>query len=94
MASKWRHMEVEGDYFIKIDGMGPSLGTKYSFILGPSSVHNWQNWKSVSLSCHFYEIHKVQNVGLRSSNNILKFHDSLCVCTILVQFHEKSIFCQ
>ena len=38
------------------------------------TAHNWQNWKTVFLSCHCHEIHRVDEVCLKSSSakNALK----------------------
>ena len=31
--------------------------------------HNWQKWKSTSLTCHCHKIYRVETVGLKKSNN-------------------------
>ena len=36
------------------------------------TVHNWQEWKSRFLKCHYHEIYKEEAVGLKSSNYTLK----------------------
>ena len=35
-------------------------------------AHNWQNCERVFLSCHCHEIHRVEEVGLKSANHTLK----------------------
>ena len=36
------------------------------------TVHYWQNWKRVFLSCYFDEIYRVEAVGLKNYNHTLK----------------------
>ena len=37
--------------------------------VGTLTAHNWQNWKSVFLSCHCHEIYMVEAVSQKNSNN-------------------------
>ena len=36
------------------------------------TAHNWQKWNSRFLTCHCYEIHREEVIGLKSSNYTYK----------------------
>ena len=38
----------------------------------PLTAHNWQKWKSTSLTCSYHEIYSQEAVGLKSSDYTLK----------------------
>ena len=57
------------------------------------TVHNWQNWKRVFLSCYWHEIYTVEAVDLKKYNYTWKITIFVKMWN-LGQFIEKSIRCQ
>ena len=56
-------------------------------------AHNWQKWKSTFLTCHCYQISRVEAAGLKKSNYTFKITIFVRMWN-LGQFCEKLIFCQ
>ena len=51
------------------------------------TVHNWQNWERVFLSCHCHEIYRVEEVDLERSNHTLKI--AIFVGEIIENLQQK-----
>ena len=45
---------------------------QHFFLSKSLTAHNWQKLKSTFLACPCYEIYRVEEVGLKSSNYTLK----------------------
>ena len=57
------------------------------------TVHNWQKWKSIFLTCPCHKIYREEAVGLKSSNYALKITIFVNMWN-LGQFCKKMIYCQ
>ena len=61
---------------VLLTGVGSHLCQGMSVLL--LTAHNWQNWKSIFLTCSCHEIYWVEAVGLKNSNYTIKQYD-FCV---------------